>query len=87
MDDKLCELRVTSLRWEAKDVISLELQAQDGSALPAFTAGAHIDLHLPNNIIRSYSLLNDQKETHRYVVGVALDAASRGGSSYVHNEL
>lgn len=87
MDDKLRDLRVTSMRWEAKDVLSLELQAQDQSALPAFTAGAHIDLHLPNTIIRSYSLLNDQKETHRYVVGVALDAASRGGSGYIHNEL
>lgn len=87
MNDNLCELRVTSLRWEARDVISLELQVQDQSPLPSFTAGAHIDLHLPNNIVRSYSLLNDQRETHRYVVGVALDAASRGGSRYVHNEL
>lgn len=87
MDDNLCELRVTALRWEAKDVISLELQAQDESPLPGFTAGAHIDLHLANGISRSYSLLNDQRETHRYVVGVALDAVSRGGSRYIHQEL
>lgn len=87
MSDKLCELRVMALRWEAKDVISLELQAPDLSPLPAFTAGAHIDLHLPNDIVRSYSLMNDQRETHRYVVGVAQDAASRGGSLYIHKEL
>lgn len=87
MNDKLCELRVMALKWEAKDVISVELQSTDRSPLSAFTAGAHIDLHLPNQIIRSYSLLNDQQETHRYVVGVALDAASRGASRYIHNDL
>ena len=87
MSDKLCELRVTAIKWEAKDVVSVELQAPDHSPLPTFTAGSHIDLHLPGNLVRSYSLLNDQNETSRYVIGVALDAASRGGSRYVHHDL
>lgn len=87
MSDKLCELRVTAIRWEAKDVVSVELQAPDHTPLSAFTAGSHIDLHLPGALVRSYSLLNDQRETHRYVIGVALDAKSRGGSRYVHHDL
>ena len=37
-------------------------------------------------MIRSYSLLNDQRERHRYVIAVNKDAASRGGSSFLHDQ-
>jgi ferredoxin-NADP reductase len=36
---------------------------------------------------RSYSLTGDPAERDRYVVGVGLDASSRGGSAYVHKRL
>ena len=58
-----------------------------GGDLAPFTAGSHIDLHLPNGMIRSYSLVNDQSERHRYVIAVNKDAASRGGSSFVHDTI
>lgn len=80
-------LRVTRLSWEAEGVIAIELRALDGAALAPFTAGAHIDLKIPNGLVRSYSLQNDPAETDRYVVGVGLDAKSRGGSTYLHNNL
>jgi vanillate O-demethylase ferredoxin subunit len=64
---------------------SLELVAADGAALPAFSAGAHIDVHLPNGLQRQYSLCNAPGETQRYVIGVLRDAASRGGSAAVHD--
>ena len=60
--------------------------AADG-ALPAFTAGAHIDVTLGNGIERSYSLLNDPTETHRYVIAVLREVESRGGSTWVHDHL
>ena len=81
------ELRVRSATWEAQDILSYELRPAGGGELPAFTAGAHIDLTLPNGLIRSYSLVNDQSERHRYVIGVQKDRASRGGSSWVHANL
>jgi vanillate O-demethylase ferredoxin subunit len=56
----------------------------DGAELPAFTAGAHVDLHLGNGLMRSYSLVNSQDERHRYVIGVQKDRASRGGSRWIH---
>jgi len=68
----------------AQDVCALTLVAADGGALPAFTAGAHVDVHLPGGLIRQYSLSNDPAETHRYVLGVLLEAQSRGGSKAVH---
>ena len=58
-----------------------------GGDLAPFTAGSHIDLHLPNGMIRSYSLVNDQKERNRYVIAVNNDAASRGGSKLIHETI
>ena len=76
------------MRHEAPGVLSVELRPQDGAAeLPAFEAGAHLDLHLPNGMVRSYSLINPATERHRYVVAVQEDRQSRGGSRYVHREL
>lgn len=78
---------VADVRAEAKDVITLELRAIAGGELPAFTPGAHLDLHLPNGLVRNYSLTNDWRERNRYVVGVGRTADSRGGSSHIHSSI
>ncbi len=80
-------LRVHRLERAGEGVLSVELRAPDGGALPGFTAGAHVDISLPNGLTRSYSLANDPAETHRYVLGIGLDPASKGGSRYVHKNL
>lgn len=79
--------RLTAIRYAAEGIHLYEFARVDGAALPAFTAGAHVDLHLPNGLVRQYSLCNPQQETHRYVVGIKRDPASRGGSTYVHDQL
>lgn len=76
--------RIKSATWEAPNVLSYELRPLEGGELPAFTAGAHIDVTLPNGLVRSYSLVNPQWERHRYVIAVQKDRASRGGSKWVH---
>ena len=78
------QLRIKSATWEVPDIVSYELRDPDGGELPPFTAGAHIDLTLPNGLIRSYSLINPQSERLRYVIAVQKDRASRGGSKWVH---
>lgn len=83
-------VRVRSMTWQAEGVLSVELTAVDGGALPPFDAGAHVDLQLPlpgGAVSRSYSLCNDPRESHRYVVGIGRDRASRGGSRWVHEHL
>ncbi len=82
------QVRVRAITYEAEGILGFELVPMPPlKELPAFTAGAHIDLHLPNGLIRSYSLLNDPQERHRYRVGVNKDAQSRGGSRYMHEVL
>ena len=78
---------VHTLRYEADDIISVDLRPAPDVVFPAFAAGSHIDLHLPNGMVRSYSLCNNSQERHRYVVGVLKDRASRGGSRCVHEQL
>lgn len=71
----------------ADGIYSFELQAPDGSALPPFTAGAHIDVHTPAGVTRQYSLCNHPEERHRYLIGVLKDPQSRGGSQAMHEQL
>lgn len=80
-------VRVARKQQEAQDICSLELTPVEGAALPAFTAGAHIDVHLPGGLVRQYSLCNAPGETHRYQIAVLRDAASRGGSAAVHDQV
>ena len=51
-----------------------------GETLPAFTAGAHLTVHLPSGLERQYSLCNDPAERHRYVIAVQREENGRGGS-------
>lgn len=85
------QVRVRALTYEAQGILGIELVPLSAATpLPAFSAGSHIDLHLPTpqgQLIRSYSLLNDPRETHRYRIGVNKDARSRGGSAHVHASL
>jgi len=85
--DTLVTLRVDAISVESEVVRSIQLVSRDGSTLPPFTAGSHIDLHFPNGVRRSYSLINNPRETHRYVLGISRALESRGGSAYVHEQL
>ena len=78
-------VRVARKSIEAIDICTFELVDVNGGPLPAFSAGSHVDVHLPNGATRQYSLCNDPVETHRYLIGVLRDPASRGGSQAMHD--
>ncbi|MGY2003453.1 PDR/VanB family oxidoreductase [Blastococcus sp. SYSU DS1024] len=80
-------LRVTSKDVQADGVLTLELAAPSGGRLRDWTPGSHIDLVLPNGMTRQYSLCGDRWDPFTYRVGVLLEPAGRGGSSYVHDHL
>jgi len=80
-------VRVAARRDEACDIVSFELEALDGVALPPFTAGSHIDVRLEDGLIRQYSLCSDPQRTHRYQIAVLKEAASRGGSQAMHERV
>jgi tetrachlorobenzoquinone reductase len=83
----MIKAELKSVACEAEDIRILELSRRDGSFLPSFSAGSHIDLHLSNGMVRSYSLVNCPGETDRYVIAVKKELASRGGSRFIHGKL
>jgi reductive dehalogenase len=68
----------------ARDVAKYEFEALDGGELPAFEAGAHIDVVIAPEYLRQYSLSGDPANRHRYQLGVLREAAGRGGSALMH---
>jgi vanillate O-demethylase ferredoxin subunit len=81
------QVKVLRRRQEAQDIASYELARADGAPLPAFSAGAHVDVHLPGGWVRQYSLCNDPHGAAHYRLGVLRDAASRGGSVAMHEQV
>src|ERR1700723_4707708 len=78
---------VRSMTLLASETVAVEFVPGDETELPAFEAGAHVDLVLPNGIRRSYSLCNRPTDRNRYVVGVKKANPSRGASGYIHDHL
>jgi len=72
---------------EAQNISMFELVASNGDQLPPFSAGAHIEIYMPNGITRQYSLCNHPRERHRYLIAVLRDSSSRGGSSFMHDSV
>jgi vanillate O-demethylase ferredoxin subunit len=76
---------IAKVTREAERVVALDLVAEAGAELPAFEAGAHIDVHIATGIVRQYSLCGDPADRRRYRIAVLLEAQSRGGSATIHD--
>lgn len=83
----MIKVRVASRAQAAEDIVRLDLVCPEGRDLPAFEAGAHVDLFLGNGLTRQYSLCNDPADRGRYRIAVLREPASRGGSAFVHETL
>lgn len=79
-------VRVTRIRRTARDVTSFELAPANGGRVPAFTPGAHIDVHIAG-LTRQYSLCNGPEDTSAFLIAVKNEAASRGGSRAMHERV
>ena len=85
--ETLIEVRLVAIRRAARDTHLYEFEAVNGARLPDAEPGAHIDVHLPNQLMRQYSLIRAQANPASYVIGVKRDLHSRGGSRFMHEEL
>lgn len=83
----MIKVRVASRAQVAEDIVRLDLICPEGLDLPAFEAGAHVDLFLENGLTRQYSLCNDPADRGLYRIAVLREPASRGGSAFVHERL
>ncbi len=83
----LIEAHLTKIEDVARDTKLYTFQRVEGGALPPYQPGAHIDLHLPNGLLRQFSLVAPNSDPESYVVAVKKDAGSRGGSRYIIDEM
>jgi ferredoxin-NADP reductase/cytochrome P450 len=85
--DAWIEAVVTARRQEADGIISLTLHDLNGSPLPAFDAGAHVDLRVKEGLVRQYSISSDPADQTHYRLGIFQTPDSRGGSRTIHDQL
>lgn len=85
--EPLRTLVVDERRQEADGVISLKLSSSDGSALPPWRPGAHVDLLLAEGLERQYSLCGDPTDSGSWRIAVLREPDGSGGSEFVHNSL
>lgn len=78
---------VDTIEDAGTDVKLFSLVDPDDWELPPFRPGAHIDLHLPGGLVRTYSLCNDPIDNRRYLVAVRRERAGRGGSAQLHDDV
>jgi cytochrome P450/ferredoxin-NADP reductase len=79
---KLLAVKVTAREEVATDIIALTLENADGGALPKAQAGAHIDIHIRDGLVRQYSLTGAMSDT--FQIAVQKEPTSRGGSIAMH---
>ena len=77
-------VRVMAIVKAADAIMDIRLLALDGQPLPVADAGSHIDVRLPNGLIRQYSVHRYDPSDGSYSIGVGLSEPSRGGSAFIH---
>ncbi|KAF2654791.1 PK beta-barrel-protein domain-containing protein-like protein [Lophiostoma macrostomum CBS 122681] len=80
------EYTILEKRRETRTVTAFVLEAvvTDKALDRPVEPGSHVRVKLGGNLVRAYSVIGG---THaRFELGIALDAASRGGSKFLHEE-
>lgn len=79
-DEPFRPLRVLAAGRIAEGIHRFDLADPDGAALPAFTAGAHLKVRVPNGLVRRYSLCSDPLDESVYSIAVKREEGGGGGS-------
>lgn len=80
------QFRVAVKGMETPRIVRVELEAveKSGDAV-GIPFGSYTVIKLPNGLKRAYSVVSG--DTNRFVLGIARDDNSRGGSVYIHDKL
>lgn len=79
---------VESVTKLTEDIVRLCLVAPDGRPLPRWMPGSHIDVECGNSgISRQYSLCGDPNDSQALEIAILKDPDSRGGSSWIHQNV
>ncbi len=83
-DAPVIRVEVTKAEKMTDDVTKYEFSPLDGSPLPEWQAGAHLDIVVAPEFLRQYSMSGDPADRSRYEIGVLREDEGRGGSALLH---
>lgn len=83
----LYDVVVKNRHVEGGNIAVMEFESATSARLPKVEAGAHIDVHLPNGMVRQYSLCQNPNDEGKFRLGILRDPESRGGSVSAFDEI
>jgi ferredoxin-NADP reductase len=84
MSEALRDVRLEVVRSLSPSVNLYEFVLLDGLPMDAHAPGSHVDLHLPDGVVRQYSLVALRDDA--CVIAVQRDAGGRGASVHLHDK-
>jgi len=76
--------RVSKVEAMSVGVNKYEFQSWNGSDLPEWSAGGHLDVVVTPEFLRQYSMSGDPADRSKYQIGVLREDDGRGGSKMLH---
>ena len=83
-ESPVLRVEVSKAERMSADVTKYEFRSLDGSDLPEWAAGAHLDIVVAPEFLRQYSMSGDPADRSRYQIGVLREDGGRGGSKLMH---
>tara|TARA_R110000751_G_scaffold180038_1_gene286409 strand:+ start:19008 stop:22181 length:3174 start_codon:yes stop_codon:yes gene_type:complete len=83
-DAPVVRVQISALEQMTPDVTKYEFSTLDGSPLPAWDAGAHLDIVVAPEFLRQYSMSGDPADRSKYQIGVLREDQGKGGSKLMH---
>lgn len=83
-DAPVIRVEVTKVEQMTPDITKYEFSSLDGSPLPEWQAGAHLDIVVAPEFLRQYSMSGDPADRSTYQIGVLREDEGRGGSKLMH---
>lgn len=83
----IMKLDIAGVRPSGGDILLVTLRHPRRPELPAASAGAHVDVHLPEGRVRHYSLFGDPADRSAYRLAIKRESGGRGGSLWLHDNL
>ena len=85
------KLKVIAVRQATPNIKIFRMESADGTLLPRFSAGAHLEFKLPVRAgrveKRSYSIASSPERRDHYEFGILRERESSGGSSFLHEQV
>ena len=72
-------VEVSHVERMTDDITKYEFKSLDGSALPQWSAGTHLDVLVAPEFLRQYSMSGDPANHEVYQIGVLKEEGGRGG--------